>query len=301
MAETIATLIGRTRRHLMAMHRPEFNQVGSAIAAIDTSLTFARQMKGLAPGSRVAIDDEIIYVYETNTNVLSADCERGDLGSVAAAHTVGTRVEVNPRFPQLAIRDALREEIQSWPVGLYRTGAIDVTISALSGKADITALPTDWTMILNVLKKPSTTGVQFDDRTYKIKFRVERDLATADFASGTGLFLDTTQAIGSNAYRVIYARPFDVTNMTDTANTGTDLGLEDTLLDIASLGAAWRLISTREIYRTFAESQGETRRAEEVPPMYATQAAAGLQKIRDKRIAEECTRAINTYPWRQMR
>lgn len=299
MPETVRNQIDRCRRRLMAMHRPEFNRLDGAVDDVGEVITLSETLRALGPGSRVAIDDELLYVWSTDVSGKTATVLRGDLGSTAVAHVDGSIVEVNPRFPAFEIRDVLTEEIRSWPNSLFRVVSHDAIVSAGSTAVDSGISSEEWLAVLNVTRSPygSTRDTLNDVR---IPFRIERNLDPARFTSGAGIFLDSVAPSGGTTMRVTMAMPFDTTDLADTVEM-QDVGLTTSMYDIPALGVAARLVANRETIRTFTEGQGEPRRSEEIPPMYATQASQGLMKLRDKRIAEEAQRLLHRYPWRQMR
>ncbi len=71
------------------------------------------------------------------------------------------------------------------------------------------------------------------------------------------------------------------------------------MLDIPRLGAAWRLLTPREITRSNVQAQGEARDTREVPPGTILRDAAGIQAQRDRRLREEAERLLNDYGWRR--
>jgi hypothetical protein len=106
---TVGDLVQDVRRELLGMTRPEYNELGADISAIDTTATVTVDPASVSVGSMIAIDDEILYVWAITGTSLTL--RRGMLGTDAAAHVTGTLIEVNPRFPNIVIRDALRKEI----------------------------------------------------------------------------------------------------------------------------------------------------------------------------------------------
>jgi len=57
-----------------------------------------------------------------------------------------------------------------------------------------------------------------------------------------------------------------------------------------------RLMAGREIKRNFLESQGDTRRAEEVPPRAIMDSVANIQRLRRERVIAEAGRLKAQYP-----
>jgi hypothetical protein len=82
------------------------------------------------------------------------------------------------------------------------------------------------------------------------------------------------------------------------ADTLASVGGTDTLDDLLVLGAQIRMIAPRELKRNFTESQGDTRRAEEVPAGAVINSMGGLMRLRRDRIQAEAARLNRQYPIR---
>jgi hypothetical protein len=59
-----------------------------------------------------------------------------------------------------------------------------------------------------------------------------------------------------------------------------------------------RLMAGREVKRNFTESQGDTRRAEEVPSGAVANSMLQLQRLRRDRVMAEAARLNRQYPLR---
>jgi hypothetical protein len=95
------------------------------------------------------------------------------------------------------------------------------------------------------------------------KVRLQRDLPTSDFASGFALVFD--ESVMAGTLRVRYKAPFTrVSTISDSLQSVANLPV--TMEDILEMGVMSRMLSTREVKRNFIESQGDTRRSDEVPP-----------------------------------
>ena len=118
-----------------------------------------------------------------------------------------------------------------------------------------------------------------------------------DFSSGTALqLLGNYPSTGTLRVRV--AQAFDVSNWNDNLDVVSEVGLTTSMLDIAPLGAAWRLMSAREVQRTSPNAQPEPRRAEETPAGHMQSTAQQLKQLRDIRMSEESIRLQEMYPVR---
>jgi hypothetical protein len=298
VSTTVSDLIADTKRHLYGATTPDLNKLASSATTGQTSLTFAYSFSGpqmIRAGDYVQLKDEIVYVWATNATT-QATVERAMLGSAAGSYVTNDLAEINARFPQVLIRNALQDEIRSWPKSVYKVATVDLTIASTESSADLTGLSTDIYGVLEVLVPPTSSTT---DRWVEAPFREHFAFDTTDFASGMALFLGDGYARPSGAFdvRVTYAAPFDVDTMTDATTTAT-IGLTDTLLDIPPLGAASRLLAPQEISRSDAQSQGEARVANEVRPGQRFSAALGLMSLRDRRLAQEAERLLSKWGWR---
>lgn len=292
---TVLDVIQETKRHLLGATRAEINVLDQSISASASQLTVRYEQRGISNGGVLSIGDELMIVVQAASTSKTVDVLRGQLGSVAAAHTAGDLVEVNPRFSTFTVRKTVEQEIKSWPEGLF---AVDsTTISRVSGTRGYNLnVPEDFTQVLDVYAGPAAGDTENAWR--KFQFHVQRGLPKTSFPSGTALVLHETPS-SSSVLTVIYATHFDVSNMDDTVDLYEDMGIHEEAHDIPALGAAWRLMTEREAKRSFTEGQGEPRHAEEVPPGTALRAAGALLELRDRRLAEERGRLLARWPIRR--
>jgi hypothetical protein len=66
--------------------------------------------------------------------------------------------------------------------------------------------------------------------------------------------------------------------------------------DILELGVMYRMLSTREVKRNFIESQGDTRRSDEVPPGAMRDSFSNILRLRRDRIIAEAAKLARQYP-----
>jgi hypothetical protein len=72
--------------------------------------------------------------------------------------------------------------------------------------------------------------------------------------------------------------------------------VQDSVTDILALGTQIRLMSPREVKRNFTESQGDTRRSDEVSVGAVGNSFSQLQRLRRDRIQAEASRLSRAYP-----
>lgn len=285
-----ADLVNEARLLLQAGSRPELNRLSGAVDASTTTMTVEFATAGITRGSILAVDLELVYVWAVSSQNLTV--RRGHLGSTAAAHADDALVEVNPHTSDFAVFRAINQEIASFssPVhGLYRIGTVNLPYSPVRSGYDLTGI-TDIIDVLAVEAKGYLAG----DRARINRWRLIRDQDTADFGSGTALYL-YEGAVPGRDIEVTYKAPFaTMTTLADDVEGVT--GMTASMLDIPPLGAAARLVATREVRRASTDAQPEPRSAADVPPGTSRQAAAGLLALRNQRLREEATRLQATYP-----
>ena len=128
----------------------------------------------------------------------------------------------------------------------------------------------------------------------RVSYRFERTTGD-DYPSGVAILASPLGE--ATTLRVSVAKPFAVDTFTDTVDLVTQVGLSESMLDIAPLGAASRLLAVKEIQRVDTSAQGDPRIATEVQGGSITATSRQLRALRDKRFAEEALRLRNAYPW----
>lgn len=313
---TVGWMMEETRRSLLGMHRAEYNQLGADITGATPAIQCQFTVAGITKGSYIAIDEEIMYVWTTSpqTNQIT-QMQRGMLGTLPAAHKTGAIIEVNPRFPRFAIRSALNEEIRSWGPQVYRVKqALIQTVSGTRGYDLMQLVQDNFYNIISVRRSQpsSTSGANVESWPSITNWQIVRPAPVADFPSGAGLVIPNMFSSGVNfaspdgismtftgsplpTLMVNYSCPFDQSNFIDSTDLISQVGLDATMIDIPPIGAAWRLLSTREILRTLVEAQGQPADLQFQPPMYIAKAAQALKQQRDGRLNDVQVWLLNRY------
>lgn len=287
---TVAQIINRTQRQLLSGVVEERNKTAASLTATATSVVFVYDVAAIRPGTTIEIDSELMYVWEVVSGTKTATVERGFNGTTASAHTSGSICTVAPRFPRNQIVEAFNDDLAdlSSPMnGLYRIKTLDINYN---GSDTMINLPSvgDVIELLDVRLRYLSTDYPMIRRV-----SIVRNLPTSDFGSGTAIkFNEPTR---SGVLRVTYKAPFNrIVRESDDLQqtTGFPVSAEDILI----LGAQIRLMAPREIKRNFTETQGDTRRAEEVPAGAVSNSIAQLQRLRRDRIAAEALKLDSQYP-----
>jgi hypothetical protein len=291
MATLASDLIEATRSHLDSGSRPELNRLTTTMNTSVTSVVCDFALGSIVAGSSIVIGLETMYVWSSTGS--TATVQRAMGGTVAAAHTAGDLIYVNPRWSAFTILRALNAELTalSSPInGLYRMRTVDLTYSAGQSGYDLTAV----TDLLDVYDVRYSDLGGFKDWPRIRNWGLARNQSTTDFASGLALHFYDPAAPGRTV-RVQYKAPFaELTAL--SSDVQTTAGLPASANDIPPLGAVVQLVAPREVKRAFTDSQPESRTAAEVPPGASRAAAAGLLALRQTRIKEEAARLSAAYP-----
>lgn len=295
---TVAQAVQEAKALLYSTARVEQNRLTAALDASVTLVTFTYPLRGIVPGAKFTIDEEMFYVWSTSDSGGTAVVERGFLGTTAASHAAGTIIDVDPPFPVHTIKDQLRKEIISWPTDVFAVGAVELEASnAYMSQGIDTGIEGDWWHILDIRHAPNASRGYVNNTWSQIsQYEVQRNAPVASFASGSAIIFN--QQIPSGIVSVIYSKPFDTSTWSDATDLESDVGLLPSMLDIPVLGVCWRLAAFREVKRTFDEAQGESRHADEVPAGTASRAGEYFRAIRNRRIGEEAARLVALYPRR---
>jgi len=288
---TAGVLVTRVQQELLAGTVEERNKLASQLASNGTTVTFSNSLGSIRANSVFEIESELLYVWSVNTSAKTADVERGYGGTTAATYASGTAATVSPRFPRHQILRALNNELSdlSSPInGLFQMKTVDLAYNGSDRMVNLTGV----TSMLDVY------DVRYrylnDDYPIVRDVRLLRNMPTADFASGFALAFDT--GIRSGTVRVLYKAPYG--QFTNEASTIASVGIPTEIEDLLVLGAQIRMIAGREIKRNFTESQGDTRRPDEVPSGAVVNSMIGLQRLRRDRILAESARLARLYPTR---
>jgi hypothetical protein len=287
---TAATVIDKTLRQLLSGTVEARNRLTITLNSSDTSVVVDYSVEGLRAGQVCEIDSELMYIWVSDSATRTLTVQRGFNGTTAAAHTSGAIVTINPRFPRAQVLEEINNEmtdLSSPSNGLFKIETLNITYNGSDKMVNLTGA-TSVIDILNVSVRYLT-----DDYPIARKVKIVRDLPTDDFASGFALRFD--QAVMPGRLRVVYKAPY-TTAATEATDINTTCGIQDSVTDIVTIGAQIRLMAPREIKRNFVESQGDTRRAEEVVSGAITNSVSNLKALRKDRIIAEAARLARAYP-----
>jgi hypothetical protein len=287
---TASALLDRVNRQLLSGTIEERNKLATTVSSSDTSFVMTYDLSGLRAGTVFEVDSELVYVWEATSGNKTLTVERGYMGTTAVAHTSGALVTLNPRFPKAQMLEALNQDIDdlSSPLnGLYRIVSVDVDYNGSDRQTNLTGA----TSVLDLID----VRLRYLDSDYPVirMTRLQRDLPTADFASGYAIVFDESVMAGS--LRVRYKAPFTrVSTIGDSLQSVANV--PTTMEDILELGVMSRMLSVREVKRNFIESQGDTRRSDEVGAGAMRDSFSNILRLRRDRIISEAAKLARQYP-----
>ena len=290
---TTQDLIYETRGHLMSGARERQNTLNGAHDASTTTFTFTYAPQ-FGAGDVIAVDLELVRVM-SDPGATTATVHRGWGGSTAASHSADALITVSPAFSDFRIFQTLNAELSALSSpgnGLFQTDTVSVTFNSAVVGYDLTGV-TDLIDVYRVYYDevgPDKLWPEVSD------YWIRRNADTTDFASGLQIVIPDAQP--GNAVRVVYKKPFTaLTSLSDDVQAVS--GLPATANDIPPLGAAHRLATGAEIQRNLNNSQGDTRRAQEVPQGALARSSVGLMDVYRRRVGEEAARLSAAYPHRK--
>lgn len=268
----------------------ERNKLAATINDSATSVVLEYNLGGFRSGSVFELESELIYVWEADSATKTLEVQRGFNGTTAVAHTSGVLATLSPRFPRGQMLNSLNAElddISSTSNGLFKVTATDLSYNGSDRQINLTGA-------VNVIELIDVRLRYLADDFPVIRgTRLQRDLPTADFASGFAIVID--EPVMAGTLRVRFKTPF--TRATSESSDLTSFcGLPATCDDLVELGVIIRMMAGREVKRSFVESQGDTRRPDEVPSGSSRDSVANLLRLRRERITAEAGRLKAQYP-----
>lgn len=304
---TIQNWIDEVRYYLDGDRSEDANILASNYAVGGTSLTFSYDMGNIGPGSILSAGTNTFRVTSVSAANKTATVIPGFQSSTDANVAAGTMVRVNPRFTDHRILRALNTHLASLSspsIGLYKVGSTILAFDMSVQGYDLAGIP-GLIRVLEVRRDVTGTSQAWVPMRPG-DWSLQRSAPVADFPSGTALRINLSLA-GSPSWapfpitgisvfnvQVVYATTFTATETVTSDVTVT--GIPATAEDIPPLGAALRLMSGREVSRNATHSQGDTRRAQEVPPGAVAASYRGLAALWGSRVAEESSRLRAAYP-----
>jgi len=285
---TVHDIVVRTKRLLNSNTRTELNNFTSGSTA--TTLNLEHKTDGIRAGSYISVGDgtnppETMYVRSRNG--LTIDVIRGVDGSTPDTGLVGWSttaiIEVEPRFTEHQILEAVRDSMRAMPNNLYAVDTVDVSFSTTQ-QSVTTPFPYEFTQILSATR----TARSGEDRLIRFNIKVQEYQGDYEVIRQEGIEKAVTA-------QVTYAHPFVTETLApDTTLEGT-VRMPVELQDIPALGAAATLVLGEESLRLDLHSQGDSRNDAAVAAGDRARYSMVLQGRYDRRVSEEARRLMSKW------
>lgn len=294
MATTAADLLAQCKTDfLLPGPKDQRNRLASGYTAGGSNLEFTYDLGNIKQGATLAIGLNVFYVWAADPDTLIATVQGGYDGSTDANAALGAEVIVNPRYTDFQIFRALNQTlaaISSPAVGLFQVKQDDFSYDGSLYGYPLTSLA-DFLSVAEV--RYAVPG--YEGKTGKISrsgYRLETTKGSPDSYVIT-LFGGNGDSFGQDltvSYRASFGQ------FSGLSSTTSSVGLPDSMIDIVVMGAALRLLSSKEIQRNDLAVQGSGRRAAEVPAGASAAAPNWLRRQYSDRIHEEAARLASLYP-----
>lgn len=289
---TAADWVEDTRSWLEDGNQGAANRLGADYTPGSGTLTCAYDVSAVAVGSVVTVGLNSFRVWAVNPTSKQLVVSGGSYGTTDVTASTGDIVRVNPRFTEYRIMKALNEELAA--LSNPRTGLWQIKTTSFTWTVPLVSypLPDDCQRVQAVFR--DTYGPQNDwPRVPRGEWREDHSAPSSDFATGKMLRIDCQVDPGREVWVQYQAKLASLSALTDDVSL---TGLHAEAWDIPSMGAALRLMVGREIPRNNTFTQGDTRRADEVPAGAVGASIRPLAAQRAQRIQEEAARLRQLYP-----
>ena len=234
----VADVVRHAKRLLHSNTRTELDAIHTDITAVATTIRLKYQTDGIRAGSYISVSksdgtlaSETMYVHARNGEY--ATVQRGVDGSTAYAWEEDVSIiEVEPRFSEWQILEAVRDAIQALPSNLHAVSTTTATFSTTEQSVASSALATTgFSRILSATR----TARSGEDRLVKFNIKVQEYGGAYEIIRQEGIEKSVT-------VNLTYAHPFVISTLDPDTNLVTTAGMSIEMLDIPGLGAAASLM-----------------------------------------------------------
>jgi hypothetical protein len=223
-----------------------------------------------------------MYVHARNGEYITV--QRGVDGSTGRAWEADASIiEVEPRFTEWQILEAVRDAIQALPNNLYAVDTVAVSFSTTQ-QSITTAFAKGFNQILSATR----TARAGEDRLLAFNVKVQEYGGAYEVIRQEGIEKAVTA-------QLTYAHPFVTTILDPDTDLVSTVGMVVEMLDIPALGAAASLVLGEESVRLDLHSQGDSRGDAAVAAGDRARYSLVLQAQYDRRVSQEARRLMAKY------
>jgi hypothetical protein len=241
----------------------------------------------------IEIEGEMMWVdsYDRQANTVTiAPFGRGYNATTAAAHNANAKVIITPTFPQVAIKRAINDTLNSVYPKVFAVGSTPVSFLASRTTYEVPAsaiqiLSMAWQSVGPTREWLPIRQWRWDPLAYTASFTTGRTVSIYD------------NVLPGRTINIVYSKmPTTLTNTTDDFEAVT--GLPTTMRDVIIYGAAWRLSSYIDPARISITSASADEFDSKRPYGTGTNVTKGLQALYLQRLEEESLKQKLQYPTR---
>ena len=287
----VLDVVRHAKRLLHSNTRTELDAIHTTITAVATTIRLKYQTDGIRAGSYISVSmndgtlaPETMYVHARNGEY--ATVQRGVDGSTAYAWEADVSIiEVEPRFSEWQILEAVRDAIQALPSNLHAVSTTTATFSTTEQSVASSALATTgFTRILSATR----TARSGEDRLVKFNIKVQEYGGAYEIIRQEGIEKSVT-------VNLTYAHPFVISTLDPGTNLVTTAGMSIEMIDIPGLGAAASLMLADEATRLDLHAAGDSRGDGALNPGDRARYSLVLQAQYDRRVSQEARRQMAKY------
>lgn len=291
--KTVQDLVDETRRQVMGGLQDQVDILDGDITDAATDVVFTDSVDGLSRGAIIEIGNEEMYVRSVNSGSLTATVIRGWGRSEPIEHDDGDLIRVAPRFSTTDIFHAVIDEIAALNgTGLFAFETVEVSHES---STPVVHLDVDGTRRVAFVYNAIYENGKTFDRHRPAMVRLKRNMDTDDFTSGYAVHVVEGGDQG-DPLRVTVAREFGVPTSLGQDVEGSGIGLNKQILPIVPVGAAYRLMLSKEARRLDLQSSHGSRRSEEIQPGSISFLGRALEGKRETLIASALEHQFSAYP-----
>lgn len=287
---TMADLIADVRRMTYGSMSERINLVATSASAVVGEVQLQLDVSGIQEGMILSSGLNVWYVKGVSVSDGKVFVVPGIDNAPVNGVSLGDMVYVRPRMTDWYAFNMLNDEIRSLSAptnGLFQLKSWTVNVDPTYQSYDVPSSASDMLSLHRVrYRLPGTPDVWADLPSFAWKWH-----------TGTGtnrVQLLRNIPVGTEV-QFVYKAPFSAATSLAT-NVVTECGLAETMVDIPPLGVSMMLLHTTESRRVQVQTQGDARRAEEVPATANSSQAGQLRRIYRERIQDEYARLMNRMP-----
>jgi hypothetical protein len=269
------------------MNKDQLSTLQTGITSGSTTITLTHA--GDVGRGLIEIDEELIWVDSADgLNLTIPPWGRGFKGTIAASHSAGAAVYVNPTWPRSVVAREINNTIKALYPGLFAVKATSFSASTTTWQYEI---PADAERLLEVQWRYNT----IDGWQQVSGWELSHSADTDDFA--TGKFLSLPGYVPTSAtVRVLYAAA--PTTFSSVSDAYSVTGLPATSKDVIVLGTAARLTPWLDVGRLPVQTAEADALDSPRPLGTSIQAGKELRNQYNARLQEERRALYMKYPIR---